>query len=121
MFVHIWNGGWLTILNMTTIGYGEAYPTTHLGRFTVIVSCIVGVFLLSELVVAVSNLIEFNDDQEKAYTGIRNEMYKDKTLKKHAASVISFWWKIILSRRSSDSPRQRLYHLFKLGKRTIRF
>lgn len=46
-FEHIWNGGWLTILNMTTIGYGEIYPVTHLGRLTVIVSCILGVFLLS--------------------------------------------------------------------------
>eukprot|EP00163_Fabomonas_tropica_P034338 TRINITY_DN9441_c0_g1_i1.p1 TRINITY_DN9441_c0_g1~~TRINITY_DN9441_c0_g1_i1.p1 ORF type:complete len:500 (-),score=28.67 TRINITY_DN9441_c0_g1_i1:137-1507(-) len=36
---------WLTFVTLTTVGYGDVTPDTHLGRFVVFVGAICGVFL----------------------------------------------------------------------------
>ena len=58
-FNYIWNAFWVVILTMTTIGYGDIYPTTHLGRVTCIIACIWGVFILSLFVVALTSTTDF--------------------------------------------------------------
>ena len=50
------NGPWVAVLTMSTIGYGEIYPTTHMGRLFAIISCVLGSALLSMFVVALENL-----------------------------------------------------------------
>ena len=120
-FVHIWNGGWLTILNMTTIGYGEIYPVTHLGRLCVIVSCIIGVFLLSLFVVALSNTVELDKIENECHDLICKEIFRERTLSKHAATVIQMFWRLRQARRKKRYPRDRIPLLYKYGKRKIKF
>jgi hypothetical protein len=48
----LWNAWWLIIVTMTTIGYGDLYPVTHLGRGVATLACIWGTFLISMFVVA---------------------------------------------------------------------
>ena len=43
---YIFNGFWCIIVTMTTIGYGEIYPITHLGRIVIFLACIWGIFIL---------------------------------------------------------------------------
>jgi hypothetical protein len=81
-FVHTYNGGWLIILTMTTIGYGEIFPVTHLGRFAVIVACIVGVFLLSLFVVALANTVEFEKDEEESHFLVKKDRFRQNELRK---------------------------------------
>jgi potassium intermediate/small conductance calcium-activated channel subfamily N protein 2 len=76
-FERVWNGGWVTILNMTTIGYGEIYPVTHFGRFAAIVSCIIGVFLLSLFVVALSNTVELSRNESDGFVAVRKAMMRE--------------------------------------------
>jgi hypothetical protein len=66
-FAPIWNGWWLIIVTMTTIGYGEIYPVTSLGRLIAAFSCIVGIFLISSLVVALTNKVEIVGEEITIY------------------------------------------------------
>ena len=57
------NAMWLTIITMTTVGYGDFYPQTHLGRFVGVVACLIGMILVSLVVISLTSLIEFNADE----------------------------------------------------------
>lgn len=41
------NSIWLIIITMTTVGFGDLTPKTHVGRMIIMVSCINGMFLVS--------------------------------------------------------------------------
>jgi hypothetical protein len=54
---HATNGWWITIETISTVGYGEGYPGTHIGRFSMVVVAIFGSFLIS---LAVHSLEMYN-------------------------------------------------------------
>lgn len=41
---------WLTVITLMTVGYGDMYPTTPLGRFVAILISIGGLFLTATLI-----------------------------------------------------------------------
>ena len=44
---------------MTTVGYGDRTPSTEFGRIFTMIGCFAGVFLVSLIVVSVSNYFNF--------------------------------------------------------------
>ena len=54
------------IITMTTVGYGDYYARTIPGRFITVIACIVGVFLVSIMVVALTNTLNMNSAEAKA-------------------------------------------------------
>ena len=58
---------------MTTIGYGDYYPTTHAGRLTCIIACIWGVFIVSLCVVALTNTTLFTNKEKLLYKALIEE------------------------------------------------
>jgi voltage-gated potassium channel len=66
-FDTVWNGWWLIIVTMTTIGYGEMVPVTHLGRSTATFACIWGTFLLSMFVVALISSVILQQRESRMY------------------------------------------------------
>ena len=65
---------WYTIITMTTVGYGNIYATTPIGRFFAIVAVIVGAFLLSLMVAIITSW--FNMDEKR--TVAINKMERDR-------------------------------------------
>lgn len=65
---------WCTIITMATVGYGDFYPETHIGRTIAIFSCIWGNLLISLMVVSLTISTEFNPSQRKAYDNIMKEI-----------------------------------------------
>lgn len=61
------NGIWNIIVAMTTIGYGDFYPRTHIGRFIVVVSIIIGTLLISLTIVALNRMTSFENNELQAY------------------------------------------------------
>lgn len=57
---------WCMIITMTTVGYGDYYARTIPGRFITVIACIVGVFLVSIMVVALTNTLNMNSAEAKA-------------------------------------------------------
>ena len=59
------NGWWLIVVTMTTVGFGDFFPKTHLGRGVVVLACFYGVFLVSMMVVTLSESSEFTQSEKK--------------------------------------------------------
>ena len=55
------------MLTMTTVGYGDFYPRTYLGRFTIVISCFWGIFLISLMVVTLTNSILFSNEESRSF------------------------------------------------------
>jgi hypothetical protein len=87
-FEPIWNGWWVIIVTMTTIGYGEIYPVTSLGRLLAAASCIWGIFLISSFVVALTNKVEITGEEITVYNKLAEKIYIRKRLRFIAARLI---------------------------------
>lgn len=53
---------WLTIITLTTVGYGDISPKTVAGKLVIIVIAIFGTFLISLVVLAVAQVFDLSTD-----------------------------------------------------------
>jgi hypothetical protein len=84
---YIWNGWWCIVITILTVGYGDYYPQTHFGRAIAVVACLWGTFLISLMVVSLTNSVDFTPQEEKAYDEIKkDDMYF--TLRSKALNMI---------------------------------
>lgn len=82
------NSMWCVILGMTTVGYGDLMPFTHMGRMFVILACFAGSFILTLMTVTVSIRINHNENQLQAFNFIKN-FERKRNLRIRAANVIA--------------------------------
>ena len=61
------NAYWTMIITMTTVGYGDYYPTTILGRMITVITTFVGVFLVGMLVSTLTVSSEFEPKEQRAF------------------------------------------------------
>ena len=60
------NTMWCSIVTMTTVGYGDFFPSTLPGRIVGLILCIFGVTVISIMVLTVTNMLTLSDDEEKS-------------------------------------------------------
>jgi len=89
---------WNIIVTMTTVGYGDTFPKSDMGRLLGIVICLWGVLLVSLFVVTISDALEFNIPQKNAFNLIHRLIFRGQ-LKKEAAGAILSHYKIKLYER----------------------
>jgi potassium intermediate/small conductance calcium-activated channel subfamily N protein 2 len=58
---------WMVMLTMTTVGYGDFFPRTHFGRFVAVLACIWGIFLISLMVVTLTNFLLFSNEESRSF------------------------------------------------------
>jgi potassium intermediate/small conductance calcium-activated channel subfamily N protein 2 len=58
---------WNVIITLTTVGYGDIYPKTVMGRVVGGIVSLWGLFLVSIFTVTLSNLFTFSEGERKAY------------------------------------------------------
>jgi hypothetical protein len=79
-FENYFNSFWLIITTMLTIGYGDIYPKSHLGRVVLFISVVVGMILVSLMIVFLSYLIECSPEENKVHTLVEIDKVRDKLL-----------------------------------------
>lgn len=82
------NSLWNIIITMTTVGYGDSYARTDLGRLIIFTVCIFGIFIVSIMVVTLSNSLNITSLECKAITVLERLSLKDHMVE-YAANVIT--------------------------------
>lgn len=52
---------------MMTIGFGDFYPVSNMGRLVGILSCLWGVFVVSAFVLTLNTLLAFSKGERKSF------------------------------------------------------
>lgn len=87
---YVWNAMWLIVLTMTTVGYGDFFPQTHMGRFVVIIACFWGVFIVSIMVVTLNETSKFTKSESKAFDILERLKAKDQCVNAAGKAVLNF-------------------------------
>lgn len=69
---------WCIIVTMSTVGYGDLFPKTILGRILGAFTCIWGVICTSCMVVTLSSTLEFTAPQKNSYLLLQRLSYRDE-------------------------------------------
>lgn len=91
-FNSYFNGLWVVVVTMTTVGYGDIYPKTFGGRVVGMTICVWGMFCTSFFTVTLSNFLFFDPAQSKSYLLLQRLYYKEK-LREEAAQAVSILYK----------------------------
>jgi len=107
-FGNYWNTIWCLVITMTTVGYGDFYPSSTFGRASSIISCICGLFCISMLIVTVTNVLQFEQCEESVYLILKRiRLSKDKD--KLAASLVSKYLKLMKLLKCKNDPVKYLH------------
>ena len=49
---------WLSVVTMTTVGFGDFYPRTHFGRVIGSFSAVIGIFWMSLTIMVITKILE---------------------------------------------------------------
>lgn len=83
---------------MTSVGYGDYYPRSHMGRFVIIITTFWGVFLVSMCIVSVGNYRQFYSTEKNAFK-ILSRLKLRHLVQCSAANVISAMFKLYKHRK----------------------
>ena len=62
------NSFWCSFITMTTVGYGELFPVTALGRVITVMWSFIGIFLSSLFIAALLQYLNFSNGEGYSYT-----------------------------------------------------
>ena len=61
---------WFIIVTMVTVGYGDRYPLTHMGRFLALWVGVVGTLLVSLMLVALSSTTQLSNGEQRVFSRV---------------------------------------------------
>jgi hypothetical protein len=110
---YIWNALWLIVLTMTTVGYGDFFPQTHMGRLVVIFACFWGVFILSIMVVTLNETSKFSKNENKAYEILERLRAKDTCMNAAQHVVMNLMRLNVLKKKPSVKENDDLRLMYR--------
>lgn len=107
------NSLWYVVQTMSTLGYGDFYARTYLGRFVIVWVCILGIFDVSVLVWTLTISLMTNKFESKAMTVLDRLMLR-KDMINQAAYLLTIVAKIGIGlRRGTMNATQHHNYLVK--------
>jgi len=105
-FGNYFNAVWCTIVAMSTIGFGDFYPSTHFGRSVIVTGALIGGFIFSMIIVTLQKNVILSGNQKKALSSI---MFTSS-----AVEVIQSAFRLHLSKKYnlSNSEKNNRYNKF---------
>lgn len=90
---------WLTIVTMSTVGYGDSFPVTALGRFTIFTGAVLGgSFLLALMTSVFLEALKGSTDEHKVVSAVERLQWH-RAMAHASATLIASAWK---ASRSQD-------------------
>mmetsp|Transcript_5560 Transcript_5560/g.4709 ORF Transcript_5560/g.4709 Transcript_5560/m.4709 type:complete len:244 (-) Transcript_5560:515-1246(-) len=80
-FDSYFNSMWNVIITISTVGYGDYFVKTLIGRIVIFFCSIWGSFIVSLMVVAMTNILEMSFLEQKAYHVLKRLRARDKMRK----------------------------------------
>lgn len=103
---NFYNALWLTIITMTTVGYGDYYPRTTFGRIIDVFLVVWGTFIVSLMVVVLTNTLNMDQSEKRALI-VLNRLEAKKALKDAAAYLITHACKKYLRKKGTKDHKKR--------------
>ena len=97
-----WDMFWISFTTESTVGYGDFYPHTHIGRIFAGMGSIFGVFLFSYSVTATREFSSLSTEEQKLAAFLRYNYKVHKNLQPEAASLIQRFWNAKKSKKIND-------------------
>lgn len=106
------NSFWNVIVIMTTVGYGDFFPSTRIGHVIVVVAIFCGNLLTSLIIVSLTNASEFSSEENKAFLVInRMKLRKELINKCQRIIKLNYQLKIIRSEISyTEALKDKKYN-----------
>jgi len=98
------NTVWLIIITMTTVGYGDTYPQTPLGRYVAIIAALLAVVLVALAVGSVTERLTLTRDESKVLEFIES-IRNTQDRKTAAARMLQQGLKSYIKASSKTAPR----------------
>jgi hypothetical protein len=111
-FERYWNSIWLVTITMCTVGYGDFSPKTSEGRIICMIACIFGVFLLSLLIVAVSNFLQMNSIELNMFV-ISQKCKINDELNENAKAVITEYFHFLENSKMFNFQKEEVKDISK--------
>lgn len=92
---------WNIVITLTTVGYGDYYPKTNAGRFIGIVTAFWGVFFVSLFVVALTNILNLKEHEQRAYI-LLSRLFLRQELRENACKMIQSKYIIRSEEKKAD-------------------
>merc|ERR1711871_1251909 len=90
-FNNFYNDLWLTLVTMTTVGYGDMYPVSDMGRAFTIFAVVASFLLISLLVIGVSSNFEMSKIEEETVSRIIKVDSELAVMRAAVELIGSFW------------------------------
>ena len=97
-FAELTTSMWNMMITLTTVGYGDYYPKSHMGRCIGIIIAFWGVFFVSLWVVALTNVTEHSSPEKKAFM-LLQRLSANEALKTEATGMLSASYRMKLNNR----------------------
>jgi len=72
IFANYFNAVWMVCITLTTVGYGDIYPFTFMGRIMTIVLAFLGALLVSVFVATLSTFLELQPHEQIVIEKVKN-------------------------------------------------
>ena len=103
---YIWNSFWFVFVTMTTVGYGDFFPKTQVGRVITIFCSLVGCYFVSSMMVFMTNKTAKNEKEEKAFKLIIRLQYR-KSVRDYQSKLIYHSIQYVIAKRERDIESAR--------------
>lgn len=108
-----WNNPfWLSIITMTSVGYGEMAPVSWPARLIGMITAFWGVYLTSLFVNTLTEFLIMDESQERAYI-LMNALEEKEAMKVAAVNVLIASYRLRKTKKLHPTSKYRQFYAFK--------